>query len=138
MQPDIQLNYWAILAAVAASMVIGFLWYGPILGKAWMKEMGRPADHKRPPSHAARNDPHGDRIVPDRGDARLQRGGVAALSLKIGANASNATYGFFVPFFAWIGFCAPLLLGAVAWENRSWKLFCINAAHYFVSLQAMG
>src|SRR6266478_3785234 len=46
MQPDIQLNYWAILAAVAASMVIGFLWYGPILGKAWMKEMGWPADHK--------------------------------------------------------------------------------------------
>jgi len=49
MQPDIQLNYWAILAAVAASMVIGFLWYGPILGKAWMKEMGRPADHKPAP-----------------------------------------------------------------------------------------
>src|SRR3979411_1521354 len=49
MQPDIQLNYWAILAAVAASMVIGFLWYGPILGKAWMKEMGRPAGSKPDP-----------------------------------------------------------------------------------------
>jgi len=29
----------------------------------------------------------------------------------------------------------PLLLGGVSWENRSWKLFCINAAYYFVMLQ---
>src|SRR5712691_1164205 len=49
MQPDIHLNYWAILVAVAATMVLGFLWYGPILGKAWMKEMGIPADSKPDP-----------------------------------------------------------------------------------------
>jgi len=139
MQPDIHLNYWAILAAVAASMVIGFLWYGPILGKAWMKEMGRPADHKPAPK------------VMQRGMILMVIGSILTAVMlaysvevwrlsawKVGANTSNATYGFFVPFFAWIGFCVPLLLGAVAWENRSWKLFCINAAHYFVNLQAMG
>src|SRR2546426_12141104 len=49
MQPDIHLNYWAILVAVAATMVLGFLWYGPILGKAWMKEMGIPAGSKPDP-----------------------------------------------------------------------------------------
>src|SRR2546427_10691067 len=30
-------------------MVLGFLWYGPILGKAWMKEMGIPAGSKPDP-----------------------------------------------------------------------------------------
>src|SRR3979411_3551552 len=49
MQPDIRLNYWAILVAVAATMVLGFLWYGPIFGKAWMKEMGIPAGSKPDP-----------------------------------------------------------------------------------------
>src|SRR2546428_13702448 len=49
MQPDIHLNYWAILVAVAATMVLGFLWYGPIFGKAWMKEMGIPAGGKPDP-----------------------------------------------------------------------------------------
>src|SRR3989442_4612665 len=49
MQPDIHVNYWAILVAVAATMVLGFLWYGPILGKARMKEMGIPARSKPDP-----------------------------------------------------------------------------------------
>src|SRR5258708_12494050 len=49
MQPDIHLNYWAILAAVAASIALGFLWYGPIFGKAWIREMGMPADQKPDP-----------------------------------------------------------------------------------------
>jgi hypothetical protein len=49
MQPDIHLNYWAILTAMAASIVLGFLWCGPILGKAWMKETGMSPDHKPDP-----------------------------------------------------------------------------------------
>ncbi len=31
----------------------------------------------------------------------------------------------------------PVLLGGVARENKSWKLFDINAAYYFVALQAV-
>ena len=34
------INWLAILAAAASSLVIGFLWYGPLFGKAWMKESG--------------------------------------------------------------------------------------------------
>jgi hypothetical protein len=49
MQPVMQLNYWAIVAAMAAAIVIGFLWYGPILGKAWAKEMGISRDRKPAP-----------------------------------------------------------------------------------------
>lgn len=33
-------NYWAILVCGVASMVVGFLWYGPLFGKTWMKIMG--------------------------------------------------------------------------------------------------
>jgi multidrug transporter EmrE-like cation transporter len=34
-------NYFAILLCGIASMVLGFIWYGPILfGNVWMKEIG--------------------------------------------------------------------------------------------------
>src|ERR1041385_7879289 len=38
--PEISINYWAILVAGIANMVVGALWYGPIFGKTWMKLMG--------------------------------------------------------------------------------------------------
>src|SRR5712691_1241437 len=136
MQPDIHLNYLAIVAAMVANIVIGFLWYGPILSKAWMKEMGMPADHKPDPK------------VMTRGLILMVIGSfltafVLAYTVdvwrpsvwKAGADGSAAFYGFSTGFWTWIGFYVPLLLGAVAWENKSWKLFGINAAYYFVMLQ---
>ena len=33
-------NYWAVVASAVASMVIGSIWYGPMFGKMFMKEMG--------------------------------------------------------------------------------------------------
>lgn len=37
-----EINYLAVLIATAATMVIGFLWYSPILfGNAWMKQLGK-------------------------------------------------------------------------------------------------
>ena len=139
MQPVMQLNYWAVLAAMAAAIVIGFLWYGPILGKAWMKEMGMSPDQKPGPGVMQRA-----MILMVIGS--LLTAAMLALGIEVwrlsdwrlGLSAPNATYGFFAPFFAWLGFYVPLLFGAVAWENRSWKLFGINAGYHFVSLQAMG
>lgn len=37
---DISINYLSVLVAAIASIIIGFLWYGPIFGKPWMKLMG--------------------------------------------------------------------------------------------------
>lgn len=37
-----EVNYLAVLAATVATMIIGFLWYSPVLfGKAWVKQMGK-------------------------------------------------------------------------------------------------
>src|SRR5687768_6973121 len=46
MEPSIHLNWLAIAASVVASFLIGGLWYGPLFGKAWMREHGWPADYK--------------------------------------------------------------------------------------------
>lgn len=35
-----QINIWAVLLATAATMVLGFLWYSPLLfGNAWAKRL---------------------------------------------------------------------------------------------------
>ena len=36
--PD--LNYWAILSSALSAFVIGWVWYGPLFGKTWMKLNG--------------------------------------------------------------------------------------------------
>ena len=46
--PNIELNWLAIGACVIAAMPVGFLWFGPVFGKAWAKEMGMNIDD--PPS----------------------------------------------------------------------------------------
>ncbi|GGG21536.1 hypothetical protein GCM10011344_22920 [Dokdonia pacifica] len=37
---DYDINWIALLVAAASSLVVGFVWYGPLFGKAWMKESG--------------------------------------------------------------------------------------------------
>ena len=36
-----ELNWWAILVATGAAFVLGFLWYGPLFGQAWLKALGK-------------------------------------------------------------------------------------------------
>ena len=41
------INPWAVLVAAVATMVIGFLWYSPILfARPWMRLMGCDPDDK--------------------------------------------------------------------------------------------
>ena len=36
---DLNINYLAIIIAVVANFVLGFLWYTPLFGKVWAKEL---------------------------------------------------------------------------------------------------
>ena len=37
---NIIINYWAVVVSAASAMVTGFLWYGPLFGKMWIKLQG--------------------------------------------------------------------------------------------------
>ena len=37
---DVQINYIAVIVAAGANMIIGWLWYGPVFGKQWIRLMG--------------------------------------------------------------------------------------------------
>jgi len=36
-----------------------------------------------------------------------------------------------------LGFIVPVTVGVVLWENKSWKLWCINSSNYLVTLLIM-
>jgi hypothetical protein len=37
---DLKMNVWAVLVAIILQFVLGFLWYGPLLGNPWMEMVG--------------------------------------------------------------------------------------------------
>jgi hypothetical protein len=131
------LNWLAVIAAVISSVVIGLLWYGPLLGSAWMKEMGMPADFKPDPALIKRS-------LLLMTFSALLTAVVLSCTIELSRpptpdaadDTPDAIYGLIVALGAWVGFYVPLLLSGVAWENRSWKLFRINAGYHLLALLA--
>src|ERR1044071_3421842 len=52
--PNIEINWVAILVAVVANFILGCLWYTPLFGKVWAKEMGIDMTQKPPASALAK------------------------------------------------------------------------------------
>ena len=42
------LNWWAILLATVASFALGWLWYGPLFGRAWLAALGKSVEELQP------------------------------------------------------------------------------------------
>lgn len=139
MPAAIHLNWLALCAVAFSHVAIGFLWYGPVFGTAWMKEMGMPPDFKPDPALLKRS------MLLMVVSAFLTAV-VLACAIELcrpstwdaGEDASNALYGILVAFAVWAGFYVPMLLGSVAWENRSWRLLGINAGYHLAALLAAG
>lgn len=126
----IQISWTAILVTVVANFILGFLWYTPLFGKVWAKEMGFDTT-KQPPAGAMAK---GMIIM------------VIGNFLMAYVFAHNNAAWSFVPgmsempkvavilnagIFTWLGFYLPIDLNTVAWESRSWKLFFINTGYHF-------
>jgi hypothetical protein len=114
----------ALISAVVASFVFGFLWYGPLFGKTWAGLMGfkmEDCKDKKPPVSAL--------LLTLLGAAFT----VFAMAYIINNYKPDCNFG--AAFLIWLGFYVPLLFGSVTWEQRPWKLFALNAVYYFLNLQ---
>ena len=121
-----------VIGATIASIVIGFIWYGPLFGKLWITMMG---------------------WTPEEIDSQKQSGMAKSYTLMtlgslvsayiLGnfvqlAGAVTAWDGITVGFFAWLGFAVPLLLSSVIWEGKPWKLYGLNTGYQLAAWCAMG
>jgi hypothetical protein len=129
------LNWVAILVAAISTMVVGFLWYSPLLfAKPWMREMGYD------PNDKAKMDEMKKTAGPAYGGsflASLVSAFVLALFLHW-LRAESLHTGLMVGFHVWLGFVATVQLTSVLFMKQSMRLFAINTGYQLVCYLAMG
>lgn len=135
---DVPVNYLAVILAAVASMIVGFVWYGPLLfSKIWMKEMGLTAKdmemNKDKSNKMYMMSMVGSLVMA----FVLSHVMVFSMSYFKGAYSSVET-GLMSAFWMWFGFVAPVQMTDVLFGGRSMKLWKINTGYQLTSLLAMG
>jgi hypothetical protein len=131
----VDINYMAVAAAAAVSMIVGFLWYGPILGARWKAYMGFTDDSMKTMKLSPMQAMAGGALT------SLLMAYVLAHSLVFASaftGASGISAGLMAGFWNWLGFIVPVVAGVFLWDGKPFGLFVLNAAYYLVSLLLMG
>lgn len=129
------LNWLAILVAAASTMILGFLWYSPLLfAKAWTREMGYDPNDKAKM----------DEMRKSAGPAYA--GSIAASLLSAftlalilhGMRTESLHFGIMASFHIWLGFVATVQFTGALFAKQSMKLFAINTGYQLVCYMVMG
>ncbi len=125
---DVVINYWAVLVSAVASVVLGFIWYGPLFGKQWMALNGMTMPDPKPKMSAMTN----PMIISIIGASFMSW--MTAFALGMASQTAGFTTACVLIVVAsnWLGFIVPVSLNSVAWEQKSWKLFAINTGYWLV------
>lgn len=130
---EMNINMVAILLAVVANFFLGFIWYTPLFGKAWAREMGFDTTIKPTGGEIAKG--MFFMVIGNFFLAYVFAHNIAAWSYVPGTKAMSPLENIMSStIFTWLGFYLPVDLSAVAWEKKSWKLFAINTGYHFMML----
>lgn len=132
----VDVNLWAVLACGVASMVIGTFWYGPLFGKQWMALMGFTEQSIEEAKKKGMGKTYALMFVGALIQAYVLAHSIAFAQSYLGLEDMRA--GVEGGLWNWLGFIAPVTLGSVLWEGKSWKLWLLNNGYYIVLLQVMG
>ena len=125
------INFWAILAAVAANMAIGSLWYSPLLfGKTWLKHMKiKPADIKK---------------MRKKGNKAMLLAIIPSFILAYVLaqfidymNAETIPMSATLAFWLWIGFVFTTNSNSVLFEQKTKTVFIIGMGYHLFSMLVM-
>lgn len=127
------LNFLAVIVATLSTFVVGWLWYGPLFGKAWMSAVGKSEEDLQKGNMTKI---FGlaflfELIMAFNLAMFLTGSPEAAASMTAGV---GAFYGFLTGF-GWIFFA--LAVNSL-YEGNSWKYICINGGYWTVSFTVMG
>src|SRR3989344_1004113 len=121
---EVPVNLWFILLAAVAQMVVGFLWYSPLLfGNLWMKLMG----HTKASLEKAKQDmarTYGLSFVSALVMAYVLRHASVFAAEYFGQQGISV--GLSTAFWMWLGFVMPVQFTAVLFNKEPYKLFLLN------------
>lgn len=130
MIPAVNVNLVAVVGAAVASMIIGFLWYGPLFGKQWMSLSGMTMA-KMKSMKTSMGQAYGAAFI-----GAIVMAYVLAHILAY-AQAATLAEGLMGGAWIWLGFIATKSLGMIIWEGKSVNLYLLNVGHDLVSLLVM-
>lgn len=123
------INYLAVFVSAVVYMVIGALWYSPVLfGKTWKKLVGQHQDNLR--GNAANG--YALTFV-----AALLIAYVLAHFVDY-LGADTALAGAQTAFWLWAGFSVTTGIGETIFAGRSGKLYVLNMTYNLVAMVVMG
>jgi hypothetical protein len=130
------INYLGVIVAALAGIFLGFLWYGPLFGKAWMKLMGFSKESIEKQKKKGMGASYAMMTL-----GTLLMAYVLAHTTEFAMNYTNIygmTGGLMSGVWTWAGFVVPVKIGDQLWGGKSWKLFLLDGGYSFVSLALMG
>lgn len=121
------INWLAVIVAAVSTFALGGLWYGPVLGRAWMVASTM-TEEKAASGNRART--FGVAFL-------LQLLTATALALFIGPDA-GLSFGVFAGFMAGALFVATAIGVVYLFEQRSFALWGIDAGYQILAFTVMG
>lgn len=122
------INFWAVLVAAAAAMVIGSIWYSPAMfAHQWMRILGKRPEEIKGASRA----------MTTMTLATLVMAYVLAHFANY-TNAKSVSDGLELGFWVWLGFIVTTNLSPSNFEGRPWGLYYIFITNQLVTLLVMG
>jgi hypothetical protein len=129
------INLWSVLVAAIASMVVGFLWYSPLLfARPWMVLMGYDPEDKAKLKEMQKG---AAKMYALAFVASLVSAAVLAKIIAI-TTVNSAFYGMKIGFAVWLGFVTTVQLTQVLFAKQPAKLYLINTGYQLVCYLAMG
>ena len=119
-----QLDYVAVLVAAIASFVLGFLWYGPVFGKQWMKYTGMTVERMK---SVSKNKMTLGYLV------TFATAFVEAMFLLFFTLLLQTQF-WHTAIMIWFGFILLSGTGIIFWEQKTWKLFVLNVGYRLANL----
>jgi hypothetical protein len=129
------INFVAVFVAAIATMVLGFLWYSPILfATPWMRLMGYDPNDKAKLAEMQKGagKTYGVAFI-----ASLVSAIVLAKIIDI-SSVNTILYGMKIGFAMWLGFVATVQLTGALFSKQPIKLFLINTGYQLICFLAMG
>jgi len=131
----VPVNYLAVLLCAISSMIIGFLWYGPLFGKEWMRLVGLTEEKQA----AAKKGMMSAYLV-----MFVSSLVMAYVLFHLIWYAAPGSYTLFIAIktaiWAWVGFVITVSLSKFIFspQSKSVKLLVIETGYYLVTLIIMG
>lgn len=131
----VPINFVAILVCGMAAMVVGFLWYGPLFGKEWMKLVGM-TEKKMAQAKDEMGKTYGASFV----SALVMAYTLAHFIWFTAPGAVTPLIGVKTALWSWAGFVATygMTRHLYAVDKKPISLFFIETGYYLATLLVMG